>query len=175
MSYFENGKAINPEVEARKSYLPVPLFLTVDFWINLPRLTDITGVGVNCALTNATIWNMSNNERFFQTPANAPIAVAECVAIPELNESLIFTILTLEQFQYVGENIFNSRFCEKENSIFLSSDPVALDYLALDYLNRARVKNGFHAISPTPVIFEYATQLELGSTNLSLKKFKKVN
>ena len=64
----------NPEF--RKSYLPVPLFLTVDFWINLPVITDMDGLGVCAALGNASIWNMSNNERFLKQPANASMASA---------------------------------------------------------------------------------------------------
>lgn len=174
MSYYEDGRLTQPEEEARKSYLPVSLFLTVDFWINMPMITDMKGIGVSAALGNSTIWNMSNNERFFQTPANAPIAVAECAAIPELNESQIFTILTLQRYQYVGDNIFNARFCESEKSILLSADPVILDYIALDYINKARVKNSFEPIFPLPAMFDYAEQLNLGSTNLSKFKFRKV-
>lgn len=67
-----SGDIYNPEL--RKSYLPVPLFLSVDFWINLPMVTDMEGLGVCAALGNASIWNMSNNERFLKSPANASMA-----------------------------------------------------------------------------------------------------
>jgi len=83
--------------EIRKSYLPVPLFLSVDFWINLPVITDMEGLGVCGALGNMSIWNMSNNERFLKEPANASMAAAEVCAIPEMRESNVFTILSLEQ------------------------------------------------------------------------------
>ncbi len=159
--------------ENRKSYLPVPLFLTVDFWINLPVAFDIEGLGISGALANMTIWNMSNNDRFFRTPANAPIAVAEVAAIPELKDSLIFTILSLESVQYIGGPIFNAAYTLSEKRLLLSANPVVLDYIALEYINIARVKKGFQAISPLPVIFDYARQMQLG--DYELQKIKHIN
>ncbi|MBO6102598.1 MAG: DUF362 domain-containing protein [Opitutales bacterium] len=173
LNYSAESPSEKTELEGRKSYLPVPLFLTVDFWINLPVLTDLPGIGVCGALGNATIWNMSNNERFFQSPANAPIALAECAAIPELNSSMIFSVLALKRFQYVGANVFNARFCSGENLVLLSSDPVALDAVGLECLNAARVQNGFPTIE-SPAIFKYARQLGLGESDLQKVKFRKV-
>lgn len=107
----------NPEL--RKSYLPVPLFLTVDFWINLPVVTDMEGLGVCAAVGNMSIWNMSNNERFLKQPANASMAAAEVAAIPELKNSEIFTILSLERGQFVGGAIFNSRCTFSEKTVLM--------------------------------------------------------
>lgn len=159
--------------ELRKSYLPVPLFLTVDFWINLPMVTDLEGIGISGALGNATIWNMSNNERFFSTPANAPIAVAEVAAIPELYDSLLFTIMTFERMQYVGGPIFNASLTASSREILLSANPVILDYIAFDFINTSRASRGFKPITPLPRIFEYCEQMELGSYDIS--KMKRVN
>ncbi|MBR6388539.1 MAG: DUF362 domain-containing protein [Opitutales bacterium] len=160
--------------EARKSYLPIPLFLTVDFWINLPVITDMPGIGVCAALGNATIWNMSNNERFFASPANAPIALAEVAAIPELKDSCLMTILSYEKAQFVGGSVFNAAFTASEKLLYASSNPVILDYFALDYINCKRVMRGFKPLEPTP-IFDYASQMKLGETNPSKIKFKTVN
>lgn len=159
---------------ARKSFLPVPLFLSVDFWINLPVITDMEGIGVCAALGNYTIWNMSNNERFLTAPANAPVAVAEVAAIPELNESLIFTILSFEKYQYVGGSVFNAAFTASEKEILLSANPAVLDFIALDMINRRRVEAGFDPIDPLPPIFEYARQMNLGDYRPSFSIFKRV-
>lgn len=153
--------------EARKSYLPVPLFLTVDFWINLPTVTDMEGIGVCGALGNATVWNMSNSERFLAAPANAPVAVAEVAAIPELSESLLFSIMSFERAQYVGGAIFNAGFTVSVRELLLSSDPVALDFIALNLINRSRTENGFDVIEPIPPVFDYARQLEIGDFDFS--------
>ncbi|MBO7520740.1 MAG: DUF362 domain-containing protein [Opitutales bacterium] len=160
--------------EARKSYLPIPLFLTVDFWINLPVITDMRGIGICAALGNATIWNMSNNERFFASPANAPIALAEVAAIPELKESCLMAILSYEKAQFVGGGVFNAAFVSSEKTLYASSNPVILDYYALDYINCKRVMGGFKPISPAPPIFEYARQMNLGTCDTSKIKFKAV-
>jgi len=164
---FRGGPAqdlYNPEL--RKSYLPVPLFLTVDFWINLPVVTDMEGLGVCAALGNASIWNMSNNERFLKQPANASMAAAEVCAIPELRDSNIFTILTLEQGQFVGGSLFNSRCTFTENVVFLSANPVAIDYIAWDEINRYRRSFGFKPIDPMPVLFNYCKELKIGDWDL---------
>ncbi len=161
----------NPEL--RKSYLPVPLFLSVDFWINLPVVTDMEGLGVCAALGNMSIWNMSNNERFLKEPANASMAAAEVCAIPEMRESNIFTILSFEQGQFVGGSVFNARFCFSENILMLSANPVAIDYIAWQTINKYRRANRFKLIDPEPPILNYCRQLGVG--DYDMRKIKRVS
>ena len=149
----------NPEL--RKSYLPVPLFLTVDFWINLPVVTDMEGLGVCAAVGNMSIWNMSNNERFLKQPANASMAAAEVAAIPELKNSEIFTILSLERGQFVGGAIFNSRCTFSEKTVLMSANPVVIDYIAWETLNKYRRAFRFAQIHPIPPLLNYSSELQL--------------
>lgn len=161
----------NPEL--RKSYLPVPLFLTVDFWINLPVITDMEGLGVCAAIGNASIWNMSNNERFLKQPANASMAAAEVSAIPELHSSNLLTILSYERGQFVGGAIFNSRCSFSENTILMSSNPVVIDYLAWNTINKYRRSFGFAPIDPMPPLLNYCKELKIG--DYDMRKIRRVN
>jgi len=148
--------------EQRKSYLPVVLFNEVDFFINLPMYSDDQAMGINGALANPTLWAVSNHERFMRSTKNAPPAIAEIGAIPELMSNWAFTIATLERYQYIGGPVFNSLYSASEPVLYLSSNPVILDQLVLDKLNKRRLKDGFKELSnPLPVLI-YATQLGLG-------------
>lgn len=146
----------------RKSYLPVPLLLDVDFWINLPVVSDHPDLGINGVMANATLWNVSNQYRFMSNMAGASAAIAEIAAIPELRRGMVFSIVSLEKIQFMGGPIFNSNYVRTFNEIYLSSNPVALDRIFLEKLNRARETMGFSAISPFPPVFEYARSLNLG-------------
>ncbi len=148
----------------RKSFLATPLFLDADFWINLPVYTDHPTLAVNGALVNATLWNASNTARFFRSPANAPAAVAEMSAIPELRETWVFSIASLENFQFIGGPFFNSLYTVSEPIVLLSRDPVMMDALMRDRMNRLRRELGFAAIDEEIRTLEFAETLGVGST-----------
>ncbi|MCF3649693.1 DUF362 domain-containing protein [Synoicihabitans lomoniglobus] len=151
--------------ENRRSFLATPLFLDADFWINLPVYTDHPTLGVNGALVNATLWNASNTARFMKSPTNAPAAVAEMSAIPELRQTWLFTIASLQQYQFVGGPAFNSLYTVSDHTMWLSADPVALDTLMLDRINFHRRKAGFPIVSEEIRTLEFAEVLDVGSSS----------
>ncbi|MBI5690828.1 MAG: DUF362 domain-containing protein [Verrucomicrobia bacterium] len=153
--------------EDRKSFLATPLFLDADFWINLPVFSDHPTLGINGALVNATLWNASNTARFFRSPANAPAAVAEMSAIPELRQTWVFTLVSLQHYQFVGGPFFNSLYTVSEPLLWLSNDPVMMDALARDRINLHRKKQGFVSVDEEIRTLEFAETLGVGSTKTS--------
>ena len=174
----EQTKGVSPTTtkdEDRKSFLATPLFLDADFWINIPVYSDHPTLGVNGALVNATLWNASNTARFFRSPANAPAAVAEMSAIPELRQTWMFTITSLEHYQFIGGPFFNSLYTVSEPILWLSNDPVMLDALARDRINAHRKKQGFEPIDEEIRTLEFAETLGVGSTKTKYAKIIRVD
>ena len=146
----------------RKSFLPKPLLFEVDFWINLPVGVDDPALGIDGALANATLWNVSNSRRFLVNQATASAAVAEIAAIPELQERLVLNFVSLERYQFIAGPFFNSIYTRTEPRLWMSSDPVALDRLLYDRINAMRLLEGFPEIEPIPRQLPFAASLQLG-------------
>jgi hypothetical protein len=113
---------------------------------------------------NATLWNASNTARFFRSPATAPAAVAEMSAIPELRQTWLFSIASLEHYQFIGGPFFNSLYTRSEPVVWLGADPVMLDALMRVKIDDWRRKEGFEPISDDIRTLEFAETLGVGST-----------
>lgn len=161
---FESGRrdSLEEGSEERKSYLPEPLLFEVDFWINLAVGADDPALGIDGALANATLWNVSNSRRFLVNQATASAAVAEIAAIPELAERLVLNFVSLEAYQFIGGPFFNAIYTRSEPRLWMSSDPVALDRLLYDRINTMRRLEGFPEIDPLPKQLPFAASLGLG-------------
>jgi hypothetical protein len=149
-------------VKERQSFLARPLLFDVDFWVNLSVGVDDWVLGVDGALANATLWNVSNSQRFLGSEATASAAIAEIAAIPELSERMVLHFISLDRYQYIGGPRFKSRYSRSEPLLWMSSDPVAIDRLLYDRMNHHRLLNGFPEITPLPRQFSFAASLGLG-------------
>lgn len=152
--------------EDRKSFLPSPLIEDVDFWINLPAVSDHEVLELNGALVNATLWNASNTLRFFHSPSNAPVAVAEMAAIPEFLDTWDMNIVSLEKYQFIGGPQFNSLYAVSEKLLVMSSDPVAIDSYMITKMNAWRERYRFPLIREDVSMLVYADQLGVGMAHL---------
>ena len=156
----------------RRSLLPAPLILDTDFWINLPIFTDHYSLGLNGALLNGTLWNISNNDRFFLNPNSGNIGIAEIASIPELKDKWILNIGSLIRLQYIGGPEFNSLYNTDLNKLIVSTNPLCIDHYVLKLMNKNRIQNGFLPFE-VPPYFKFAKNLgyKFESRDLVIKKF----
>lgn len=164
---FENQVLPRPGVpsppwgDARISILPKTLFDEVDFWINLPVLSDSKSLGVHGAIAAASLGNMANAERFLDNPASATKAAIEVCAIPGLAKKNVLTILSLERYQILGGPGFDANWCLSEKTILASANPVILDFIGLQKINAGRTARSVAVIHPEPPIFSAANAGEI--------------
>ncbi|WP_269525673.1 hypothetical protein [Coraliomargarita parva] len=158
----ERVRELMADSRERKSFLPEPLLFEVDFWINLAVGVDDPALGIDGVLASATLWNVSNSQRFLVNQATASAAVAEIAAIPELSERMILHMVSLERYQFIAGPYFNSLYTRSEPKLWLSGDPIALDRLLYERMNEQRRLNGFPEISPLPRQLSFAASLGLG-------------
>ena len=173
-SSFGRKETLEAGDEARKSFLPQPLLFEVDFWINCAVGVDDPALGIDGALANATLWNVSNSQRFLVNQATASAAVAEIAAIPELEERMVLNFISLERYQFIAGPFFNSMYSRSEPKLWLSSDPVAMDRLLIDRFNAHRLLEGFPEIVPLPRQLAFAASLGMGEFERSKIQVKSV-
>ncbi|MEN9814705.1 MAG: hypothetical protein RLZZ412_687 [Verrucomicrobiota bacterium] len=145
----------------RISILPKTLFDDVDFWINLPVLSDSKSLGVHGALAAASLGNMVNAERFLDMPSNAAKAAIEVCAIPGLTRRQALTILSLERYQVLGGPTYDAGWVRSDKVLLASANPVILDFVGLQKINAGRAARQIARIHPEPPIFSLANDGEI--------------
>ncbi len=148
--------------EGRRSYLPTSLMLGKVGWIDLSVARDSASLGVDGAVANASLWNVGNNRRFLERKSTAPAAAIEILAVPELWDRHLFSVLSLEKFQYSGGRKFHAAYVASKPALLLSPNPIGIDAAALEVLRVEREKHDLLPRTKDQLLFQYARALNLG-------------
>ena len=133
---------------ASKSHLSVVLG-SVDKVIHLPALTDHLSSGMNGALSAMVLDNIDNWRRLARPPHFGDPFLAEIYADPRIGGKVVLTILDALRPQFAGGPFPELQYSVNHGAIYASRDPVALDVLGIELLDRFRAGNGLPSLAKT--------------------------
>jgi hypothetical protein len=151
----------------RKSYLTKLATQTLTKIISVAPLLNHNWAGVCGHLYSVAMGTIDNSSRFEGSPIRLAQAVPEVYAIPALSDHVVLNITDALIGQYQGEEMSLLHYSTELNQIWLSKDPVALDVLAVQELEREREAHKIPSLGDNHELFENAAVMELGVDDLS--------
>jgi hypothetical protein len=151
----------------RKSFVSKLVSKELTKIINLPPLLNHYQAGVCGNLYSLALGSVDNVFRFERDPERLATAVPEIYALPTLGDRVVLSIVDALICQYEGENTIRLHDSSVLNELRLSTDPVALDVLSVQELNRQRQVAGLPINTNRFEIYPNASELELGVSDLS--------
>jgi hypothetical protein len=131
--------------------------------INITPLLNHNSAGVCGNLCSLAMGSVDNTIRFEVDPARLASAVPEIYALPAVGDKVALSILDALVCQYQGEKEPRLHYAKALNEIWLSRDPVALDFLGLLELDRQRKNAGMATVSTNfTELYQNAALLDLG-------------
>ncbi len=129
-----------------KSHLATILSKEVPRFINIAALSDEPGCGVAGTLYSAVVGNLDNWRRFTTFGESGATAIADCYADPRLGGKCVLHILDALAVTYAGGPGPNPQAAAIHKTLYASRDPVALDSLGVELLEKWRKGSSFGAI-----------------------------
>lgn len=157
---FEFGS--KDEKAGRKSFVSKLLTHEITKIINIAPLLNHNGAGVNGCLFSLSLGSVDNSMRFESQPNRMAIAVPEIYALPILCDRVVLNITDALIAQYEGEQLSLLHYSSILNQIWFSKDPVALDVLAVDELDRDRQAKNMPPGFKNAELYQNAALMELG-------------
>ncbi len=147
----------------RNSYLSKLVTQTITKIINVTPLLNHNYAGVCGNLYSLAMGSIDNTLRFEASPERLATAVPEIYAKPALSDHVVLNITDALIGQYQGEQMSLLHYSTELNQIWLSKDPVALDVLAIQELDRERQARKIDQGYDNPDLYRNASfYLELG-------------
>jgi hypothetical protein len=148
----------------RKSFVTKLLTKEITKIINVSPLLNHNTAGVCGNLYSLATGSVDNTIRFEGDPGKLAQAVPEIYALPALSDHVALNIVDALICQFQGEQIAHLHYSAPLNQLRFSSDPVALDVLSIEELDRqrARVLPDFVAKTNRLELYQNAELLELG-------------
>jgi uncharacterized protein (DUF362 family) len=134
--------------------------------INMPVLKDHNVAGVSGCLKNLTFGAVNNTARFHKDPMYCSPAVPDIYALPPVRSKTVLHVLDALRVCYNGgPDCPNPAYIVPFSTIYLATDPVACDTIALVVVVRLRKEHGLPDLNETsgrPVHIADAAKKGLG-------------
>jgi len=146
----------------RKSFITKLLTQETTKTINVTPLLNNNLVGVCGNLYSLAMGAVDNSFRFESAPERLARAVPEIYALPQLGDRVVLNVTDALLCQYEGSERSLLHYSTVLNELRLSRDPVALDVLSLQELEKQRQAAHAAIFKPNLDLYSNATLLELG-------------
>lgn len=165
------------EGAGRKSFVSKLVANEVTKIINITPLLNHNSAGVAGNLYGLSMGSVDNTIRFETDIGRLAQAVPEIYALPSVGDRVILNIVDALICQYQGEQRSLLHYSAVLNELRFSTDPVALDTLSLEELDRQR--NAAKIPSPSwqtniVEIYQNAALLELGTADSTSAQVERV-
>lgn len=114
-----------------------------DALINLPVLKDHNGAGVTIALKN--MYGAIHNPNKYHPNGCNPY-IADVNMLPAIRAKMRLTICDATTACFEGGPRYKPQYCWKNNALIVSQDPVALDYVGWQLIERKRAEAGLKTL-----------------------------
>ncbi len=146
----------------RKSYVSKLVTQKMTKIISIAPLLNHNMAGVCGHLYSVAMGSIDNNIRFGAAPDQLAQAVPEVYALRSLSDHVVLCMTDALIGQYQGEQLSLLHYATELNQIWLSKDPVALDVLAVQELDRERQARNIPSLGKNDALYQNAGLLELG-------------
>ena len=145
----------------RKSFVTRLVTKEITKIISIAPLLNHNLAGTTGHLYSLALGSVDNTQRFEQGNRLAT-ALPEIYALPSLGDKVVLSITDALLCQYQGEQRSLLHYSSALNEIWFSNDPVALDVLAIQELDRQRLAAKVPSHKTNWEIYRNASLLELG-------------
>jgi len=148
------------------------IFMSCDSIINVPPIKDHDLVGVTCCMKNVTFGVV---EKPHLNHAVGNDAIAHLWALEEIRKRVKINIIDGSTILYDGGPKFNRKALVPHESIYATTDPVAMDSIARELIELLRAENGLRTLAQVrrpPKFIALSEKLGLGIAdrkNINLK------
>jgi len=146
----------------RKSYVAKIITQQITKIISVAPLLNLDACGVNGHLYSLSLGSVDNTLRFEGSAERLAVAVPEIYALPVLGDRVGLNITDALIGQYEGGSRALLHYSTVLNQLWLSHDPVALDTLAIQELQRERKTRPDLVAPPHTDLYDNAALLQLG-------------
>jgi len=136
----------------------------VDKVINVPVMSVSETNGIAGCIYNMTIPNIDNWRRFAQGSRFGAESLAEIYSNPLIANKVVFNLMDGLMGQYAGGPQPQPNYALHHATLYASTDPVALDTIALKRLEEWRKRRSLRPVGPVAAYIDFAGQLGLGNS-----------